>query len=267
MSLTDEKNDLLKAVMEPQRKKSQPSNMGLYAAIVFANLVFCAVDIISAISVTMVTGFIMYGILTFMAGFAPLLLHEFLFVRAFASEFQKKLAITGAVISLVSIVGIGVASAVVNVNGAGSMDAMSIELVVIISIVLIAIVHAILSILYFYSDDGIKANQLTSQAIARALHQAKMIEASETVLGAAQAALLKQNLIASMYDNPAAVKAVLKQMGWDQDADGDGTPDILQQSPAFARPQRPPVPGFSPNGHKPQPMQAYSADFDMVDPT
>ena len=265
MSLTDQKNDLLKAVMEPQRKKAQPSNLGLYAAIVFANLIFATVDIISAVSVGMVTDFVMYGILTFLAGFTPLLLHEFLFVRAFASEFQKKLAIIGAVIALVSIVGIGVAAAIVNVYGAGSADATTIELVVIISIVVISLIHAVLSILYFYSDDGIKANQLTSQAIARAIHQGQMIEASEVVLGAAQSAIMKQQLIAGIYDNPDAVKAVLKQMGWDQDMDGNGVPDILETPQPMRHASQRPAPAFSPNGKKPVP--AYSADTDQVDPT
>lgn len=224
-NLLNDRNELLEAVKAPERKKKQPGNEALYAAFIFANLVFCLLDVISSFTVYKMTESLLYGILTFLAGFGPLLLHEMLFTRAFASETQKKIAVTGAVTALFSIVLIGILAGYVNIAGIG-LEQQSAEIVTIIVLVLIAAFHALLAIAYFYIDPGIVSQQITAQTIARAIQQGKMIEAGDYILNLTQKSVAKRHEIGNKH-NMAALVEVLRQMGF-EDLNGDGIPDVLQ---------------------------------------
>lgn len=225
-NLLNERNELLEAVKAPDRKKKQPSNFALYAALIFANLVFCLLDIISGFTVYWMTAFWLYGILTFLAGFAPLLLHELLFTRAFASQNQKNIAILGACAALVSIVLIGVMAGYVNIIGV-TIAPQNSEIATIIMLVLIASFHALLAVIYYFIDPGISAQQLGAQAMARAIAQGDMIALGDYILEITQKSVNKRNAVGNKH-NAAALSELLAQMGL-EDANHDGIPDVFQR--------------------------------------
>lgn len=227
MNLNDQKNELLDAVKRPERKRRGPTNFALWAAMIFANVIFALLDVISGVTVWWMTQFILYGVLTFLAGFVPFVLHEMLFARAFATTTQKRIAVVGAVISLLSIVGIGLAAGFVNVVGV-VFNALALEIGIITALILIAALHAILALAYWYVDEGIVMNQKTEQAIADAAMQGKLINAGANILEITQRRVMQRRKIGAQYD-PAALTEILKQLGIDPtDADGDGIPDVLQ---------------------------------------
>ena len=225
--LTKERNEMLEAVKAPARKKRQPSNFALTAAIIFSNVVFCLLDVISGITVYWMTGMILYGILTFLAGFVPLVLHEFLFVRAFSSDAQKKIAVTGAVMALLSIILIGILAGYVNVVGL-QVDAQNAEIATVVILVLIAAFHAVLTAAYFYIDEGIKADQVTAQRVAEAMRQGEQIKAGAEILELVERMVAQRKSVGARFDE-AALQEVLKQLG--RDENHDGIPDILQARP------------------------------------
>lgn len=250
-NLTDEKNELLDAVKRPLRKKKGPSNFALWAALVFANLIFAVLDIISGVTVWWMTNNPLYGVLTFLAGFVPFVLHEMLFTRAYASVLQKRIAIAGAALALLSIVGIGLAAGFVNVFEL-AFNALALEIVIIASLVLISALHAVLAIVYFYFDEGIVAHQQTEQAIANALLQGRLINAGADILDITAKRVLARRAIGQKYD-PAALTEVLRQLGIDpNDADGDGIPDVLQRG-GGGQPRQ--MNQFASNTHQPHLQQ------------
>src|SRR3972149_2257340 len=115
MSYTNKVNRLLALVKRPQQAKRKPSNFALYWAWIFYNAVALLFDFIVAITIYELMGKMAYAILAFAAGFLPLLMYEFLYTRAYASNWQKILAVMGAGLSVVTILGVGVIAGVINV--------------------------------------------------------------------------------------------------------------------------------------------------------
>ena len=222
-NLMQKRDDLLEAVKAPTRKKS-PSNGSLYAAIIAADIIFGILDIGSGLTVYWITGIWFYGLLVFLAGFAPLLLNQKLFTRAFASQQQKNIAIGGGVLAVFSILAIGLLAAIANVNGVASSTA---ELTVIIFIVLLAFIHALLLVWYFYIDEGINADQTVAQTLARAIRQAEMIEAGDHVLDVTSKSVAKREQIGNKHGSNAALAELLRQMGWDENQ--NGIPDWMEK--------------------------------------
>jgi len=180
-----------------------------------------------------------YGLLVFLAGVAPLLLNQKLFTRAYASDVQKKIAMSGALLAVFSILGIGLLAAFANVMGVAETTA---ELTVVIAIVILAFAHAILLVWYFYVDEGIVADQTLEQTLARAIRQAKMIEAGDHVLSVTKKAVERRENIANKHGSKAALAELLRQMGWDENE--NGIPDFLEQNSQpvrqFAKDSKPP---------------------------
>lgn len=214
------RDELLEAVKEPARKK-QPSNFALYFAILFANIVFLTLDTISAFTVYWLTHIPLYGALTFLAGAIPLVMHEALYTRAFASLVQRRIAMVGAASSLLSIVAIGVVAGVINISGIAA-EASMMEIVLIALLVLLGAYHGILAGVYFYVDPGIRMNQQTEQAIARAIQQGKQINAGDYILTITERSVAKRKAV-GRGARQAAMDEVMRQLSGDDD--GDGVPN------------------------------------------
>jgi len=244
MNNLSERDELLEAVKGPARKK-KPSNFSLYAAIVFANLIFVILDGISGFTVYWMTNIPMYGVLTFLAGAVPLLLHESLYVRAYASIDQKKVAVIGAVSALLSIIIIGVLAGIVNIRGV-EIQAGTMEVLLIGALVVISAYHAILAAGYFYIDEGIQMHQKTEQAVARALSQGRQIDAGDYILTLTEKSVAKRKKIGA-GERAAALQEILRQLG--NDDDGDGIPNAID----------PDWKGLS--------QRSYAADTSHADPT
>ena len=112
MNLTQNKDQLLALMRRPKTQK-KPSNFALWWAWAFYNVVALFLDTITAYTVYTLTNFL-YAALVFFSGFMPLLMHEFLFIRAYASKVQRGIAIFGAGMSVLAIIGIGLLAGVLN---------------------------------------------------------------------------------------------------------------------------------------------------------
>lgn len=219
-------NQLLDFVTPPKKQKN-PSNLALYAALWVANLIFLVLDVISGFSIYLITAWWLYGVLTALAGFVPLLLHEACFVRAYASGWQKFISIVGAVLAVFSVLLVGIVAGYVNVADVG-VDVTTAEVISVSSLVLISGMHAMLFIVYFYIDPGIQSNQRTEQAVAMSIQKSKVISSAGYVLKHAEGALaLKKELERQHGPQGAeALRAIVAQLM--EDKDGDGIPDVLQ---------------------------------------
>lgn len=223
-------NELLEFVSEPKKREKTPSNWALYASLMFANLVFLVIDAISGWTVYLMTDWAGYGILTFLAGFIPLLLHEASFVRAYASYWQKWIAVGGAVLAIGSVMVIGIGAAVVNVMQVG-VEVQTAEIFTIVTLLVIAGIHALLFIVYFYADDGILSTQKTERAIANSIHKGRTITAAGRVLRQAEGAVALKKAIERQHgpQGAEALAQLLSQLL--EDKNGDGIPDVLQRQP------------------------------------
>jgi hypothetical protein len=242
--LIEKRDELLEAVKAPARKKT-PGNNSLYFALIAADFIFAMLDIGSGLTVYWLTDIWFYGVLVFLAGILPLLLHQKLFTRAYASQEQKNIAIAGALLAVFSILFIGILAGIANVKGVGNLNA---ELTVVLVIVVLAFIHAIILTWYFYTDEGIHADQTVEQTLARAIRQATMIEAGDHVLDVTNKSVQRRQLVAVKYGSRAALAELLRQMGWDENE--NGIPDFLEKQ-----------------DKQPQQMRQFAADTKVSDNT
>jgi len=184
------KKRLERLLLPPEKpvKDVRPKN-NLWIAYVAFNVLLAFLDIITAITVGTFTLWF-YGVLVFGAGYGPLLLWEFLFVRPYASRHQKWAAIAGAVIGAFSTVGIGILVAILNVAKINTMfGAGTIEMIIIVSMVVLTASHIVLFGVYYFIDLGFQREQNFAVSLAnhddtvRAVRQAKLIASELLSLG------------------------------------------------------------------------------------
>jgi hypothetical protein len=234
-------------VKKPVRAK-KPSNFALWGAYAFFNTAVLLFDGIAASTVYSITNNWGYAIATFLAGFVPLLLHEFLFLRAYANRTQRGIAIGGAVLSVITVAIVAFVSAGLNIALANGyqIDGQAGEYVVLFVIVAAVLVHGILTAIYFYSDEGIKAIHTAQENEAYHAQRLKNLERAGELLESADKARSKKQAIINKYGNKddakRALKALLEQFG---DEDGDGIPDNRdpidnRTGKPFTRPQEAP---------------------------
>lgn len=136
-----------------EQKEKRPTNKRWIASLGF-NATMFFLDLVSAVTVAMLTN-ALYGVMTFLAGFLALLLHENLFTNAHANMRQKYIAIGGGLLAIVSTVAIGVLAGIVNISDvAGLVPAASMEIGMIVGLVSIAGIHGILWGVYYFTDEG-----------------------------------------------------------------------------------------------------------------
>ena len=146
------------------QKDTRPKNKIWIASFGFNGTMFF-LDLVSAITVALLTS-AMYGMMTFLAGFLALLLHENLFTNAHAGMTQKYIAIAGGILSIVSTVGIGILAGIVNItNLAGLITAQTLELGIVISLVCVSGIHGVMWGIYYFTDAG-HVSQMKAQTHA-----------------------------------------------------------------------------------------------------
>jgi hypothetical protein len=211
MENTTKVNRLLDLVKRPQQAKRKPSNFALYWAWLFYNGVALLFDAIAAMTVYRLMGNVAYAALTFTAGFLPLLMHEFLYTRAYASGSQKALAILGACLSVITILAVGVIAGMINVTGA-TADIQTLEIAMIITLVLVAGGHALIAAVYFYIDDGIKANQVRAESVAYHERRIEDIQRAKEILALAEQGAQDEDAIASQFGGREVLDEILNQL-------------------------------------------------------
>lgn len=222
MSNTNKLNRLLDLVKRPQQAKRKPSNFALYWAWLFYNAVALLFDVIASITVYEMMGNLAYAALTFAAGFLPLLMHEFLYTRAYASRLQKILAVMGAGLSVVTILAVGVLAGIVNLLGLTAQNAMMLEIAMILALVLVAGGHGLIAAIYFYIDDGIKANQVRAESVAYHERRIEDIQRAKEILALAEQGAKDEDAIAAQYGGMEVLNEILGQLRGDAVAPSNG---------------------------------------------
>ncbi|GAB4540867.1 MAG: hypothetical protein Fur002_08310 [Anaerolineales bacterium] len=212
METKNKVNRLLDLVKRPQQKKRKPSNFALYWAWTFYNAVALLFDVIASITVYEMMGNFAYAALTFAAGFLPLIMHEFLYTRAYASSWQKILAVMGAGLSVVTILAVGILAGIVNLLGFTAQNALLLELAMIIALVLVAGGHGLIAAIYFYIDDGIKANQVKAESVAYHERRIEDIQRAKEILALAEQGANDEDEIAKQYGGMEVLNEILGQL-------------------------------------------------------
>jgi len=215
MSDTTKVTRLLDLVKRPSQAKRKPSNFALYWAWIFYNAVALLFDSIAAATVYDLVDKFMYAILTFVAGFLPLLMHEFLYTRAYANAAQKVLAVIGAGLSVVTILGVGVIAGVVNVLGFTALSVKALEIILIVTLVLVSGAHALIAAIYFYIDDGIKAKQVRTESVAYHERRIEDINRAKEILALAEQGAKDEDAIAAQYGGMEVLNEILGQLRGD----------------------------------------------------
>lgn len=222
----------LESMVKKPTKGKKPNNAALWVAWVFFNVVVLVFDTVAAATVYAITkGNEGYAILTFLAGFVPLAMHEALFIRAYASKPQRYIAIFGAVASVVTVGVVALLSASVNFALASGYQIASTasEIAILVLIVGSALLHGILAAVYFYVDEGIKAQHTEAETTAYYDTRMKNIKRAEGLLDAADEARKRKAAIVQKHggkDGKAAMEYLLNLLN---DDDGDGIPNILDR--------------------------------------
>ena len=222
MTTTNNVSRLLELVKRPQQAKRKPSNFALYWAWLFYNATALLFDGIAAGTVYAITGKFTYAALTFVAGFLPLLMHEFLFTRAYASRMQKVLAVIGAALSVITILTVGVLAGIVNVLGFTARNSTEIDIAMILILVLVAGAHGLIAAVYFYIDDGIKANQVRAESVAYHERRIEDINRAKEILALAEQGASDEDAIAAQYGGMEVLNEIMGQLRGDAIAPTSG---------------------------------------------
>lgn len=212
MNISEKKEQLL-ALMRRPKTERKPSNFALWWAWLFYNLTALFLDVITAYTIYAMTN-LLYAALTFFAGFLPLIMHEFLFMRAYAGKFQRGLAIFGAAVSVISIIGVGLAAGAVNVVGLTSVraNALYLELGIISAVVLIAVFHGLLAAVYFYVDEGIRAKHNQAEAVAYHEQQLASIRLAKTLADKVAEAATQEDEFVSKFGDRELLDEAMSQI-------------------------------------------------------
>lgn len=214
----NEIDEILEAIDE-KRPEKKPSNH-IWIAIVFSDLVFFALDFGSGLGVYWLTKVWYYGLIVFLAGIIPLLIHQKLYTRPYASPEQKTASMVGIVLSILSVLAVAVFLAAVRFMVADSV--WIIEAGLAVSLVTIAFAHSCITFYYYYNDEEIRESQRTAQMIARGKRSIQRIEAAHKVASAKRAEVQKKHEFEGKF-SPEVLAKILSQF----DKDGDGIPDFM----------------------------------------
>jgi len=231
MSNEFEEVETLESMVKQPRKVKKPSNIALWIAYVFFNVVILTFDIVAAGTVYAITKNWGYAILTFLAGFTPLMMHEFLYLRAYANSYQRWIAVFGAVCAVITVALVAALSAGVNLalaNGYNVASGAS-EIVILLVIVGAALLHGVLAAVYFYIDPGIRAQHTEAETVAFHETRMKNIKRAEQLLEEADKARKRKAEIVHRHGGLDGKRAMEYLLNMLNDDDGDGIPNFLDK--------------------------------------
>lgn len=182
------------------RKEGKPSNYGLIIVFFAFNLLLSIIDILSGFSIALL-GYQAHkqtvlaaisGLMVIGAGFFPILLAEIMFVRAYASKWQKVIAVFTGIVGFFSTGFYGVVSAALNfMIYTNSLQINSgwglvVEIVVGVSLVMIMLTHVLLLGTYYFIDDDIRRKQERQSNLAEIEQSVQAINDSKMLANAAK---------------------------------------------------------------------------------
>lgn len=206
-------NELESLVKEETYTKT-PSNFGLVIAFIGYNLIALVIDIVSAILVGTVTKFWLYGLLVMSAGALPLIVHEVLWMRAYATHDQRRLAIFGIVLAVISVVVMAIAAGVAySMNLANTIAPVWMDVGIIVFLISCASAHGLIFAWYYFTDEEFIANSATARAISRSNRKIAKVQAARRILEHAQVyGDHRRDLISDFEGNQDAVDEALRQV-------------------------------------------------------
>lgn len=254
-NMNQQQSRLAALIRKKQEERKRPSNFALWWMWGFFNVLALLFDLISASTVYHITaGNYLYALLTFFAGFIPLLMHEFGFIRAAANKVQKGITIVGASTSIITILVVGIIAGLVNISGVTRQATTSMEKGLMITLILISLFHALLAAAYFYTDSGIQRNHRKAETMELAYERIDEMVLAGKVMAALSKALNVEDRLLETFDDPEALQEITAKLSGNQLAVEPVTP--------------PPAATYKKNGsHKAEPLPIAAADVDMVNPT
>jgi hypothetical protein len=221
MSETD---DILKSLDDKESEK-KPSKAAPKVALFFADFIFFILDVGSGLGVYWLTGIWYYGVIVFLAGFVPLVLHQKLYTQPFASRDQKRASMVGIIVAISSVLIVALFTAVINfaasISSANAIVWMEVSLAV--SLVLLAFAHALITAYYFYIDEEVSESQRTNRIVARGQRSVERIAAAAKVARAKQVEVRHRKKLEGEF-SPEIIAKILEKL---RDSDGDGIPDFI----------------------------------------
>lgn len=183
-----------------KQKDKKPSNFALILVWFAFNGLLLGIDLLSGVSIALLSmqthGIIIIalisGVMVMGAGFFPILLAEAMFVRAYASMWQKGISVIVALIGFISTAFYGVMSALLNVLiYTGALDIASgwglgLEIAVGTTLVLALLTHVILLGTYYFIDDGIRRKQNRQSNLADIETALEQINDSKVIANSAK---------------------------------------------------------------------------------
>lgn len=219
-----EVDDILKS-LDDKAPKKKPSNWSLYAALYFAEFIFVILDAGSAFSVGYITGIWYYGVIVFLAGVIPLWLYTKTYTRPLASANQKKAALIGGIVAVLSVVVVAGFVAVLNF-AAGQLLGSSLaatEAGLGISLVILLAAHGFINAFYFFTDEEIIEHNKTERIIARGNREVQRVQVAHEVANAKKREVGARKKLESAF-SPEIVAKIMSMMA---DDDGDGIPNFM----------------------------------------
>ena len=221
MNDTDE---ILKSLddKEPEKK---PSNWELWSALYFAEAVFVILDLVSAVTVSYITGFWYYGLFVFLSGVIPLFLYTNQYTRPLASVSQRKTALWGGIVAVASVIVVAVFMAFINLASQTlTLDAVALtEAGLVVSMIIILSAHAFIMGRYFFVDEEISENQKTNRMLARGFRGMQRLGVANKIANAKRNEVAKRRQVEGDFD-PRVIAKILNAL---RDLDEDGIPDAI----------------------------------------
>ena len=222
--MKNETDEILLA-LEDKEPEKKPKKGAHKIALFFADMIFFFLDVGSGLGVYWLTDIWYYGVIVFLAGFVPLMLHQKLYTQPYASKDQKNAAMVGGILAVGSVLIVAIFIAIVNfVAKAASGNAILwMEGGLAASLVLLAFAHAIITAYYFYIDEETAEEQNTSRIIARGERGVTRIRAAGKVARAKRSEVAERHTLEGQF-SPEVISKIVQML---KDDDGDGIPNFL----------------------------------------
>jgi hypothetical protein len=118
----------------------------------------------------------------------------------------------------------------VNVTGFNALSVMTLEVILIITLVLVSGAHGLIAAIYFFIDDGIKAKQVRAESVAYHERRIDDINRAKEILALAEQGAKDEDAIAAKYGGMEVLNEILGQLR------GDTLATTIHQSEPAAKP-------------------------------
>lgn len=226
-------SDILKVLNRPSQKKEQDEKKNLnerkrgpwiirnikWIMFLFFNVVALVFDGLAVTTVyTLTGGSYLFSALSLLPTGIPMFMWEGGWLYPLADSSQKKRALWGVALSVVSALVVGSLAVLANLGNADTRFWVSATL--LIWCVVTVIIHGIMAALYFYKDPIIQRDHELQVTIADNEYQSETLRESETLLAQAEKMLTKEKELKQKFGESEVNRALEILLGVDLNGDG-----------------------------------------------